>query len=201
MSKKRYKISWLIGCPTVYILNLCNLSLWGSWIKSIRECAPFSLSPRQPTFAQYSECSINISVLCSSILKPILWRIKWHALLLSSQVSTSTLYNGQTWPFKFRFCMNYLRKLCHLGRLWTDLAEIWCAFYHTLGHKSTKFAANSVHRRPRKDVYYATFEGKTQQPKFWQWDSALLHLLNQFLLVGDIQWKPGILDNAEYRET
>ena len=57
-------------------------------------------------------------------------------------------------------------QLRHPGHLWTDLAEIWCAFYHTLGQKSTNFSAKSVHRRTRKGVSDATSEGKIQRPKF-----------------------------------
>ena len=49
-----------------------------------------------------------------------------------------------------------------LGCMWTNLAEIWRTFDHTLVQKSTKVSATLVHRRPRKGVPYATFEGKTQ---------------------------------------
>ena len=62
--------------------------------------------------------------------------------------------------------MNCLQKLRHLSRLWTDLVKIWCAFYHTLGQKSTKLSAKSVYRRLRKGVSNTTFGGKIQQHKF-----------------------------------
>ena len=53
----------------------------------------------------------------------------------------------------------------HFGHLSTDLAEIWYTFDLTLDQKSTNIFAKSVHRRPRKGVFGATYEGEKQQPK------------------------------------
>ena len=49
--------------------------------------------------------------------------------------------------------------------LWTNLAEIWRTFDHTLGEKSTKILAKLVLRQQRKGVSDTTFEGKILKPK------------------------------------
>ena len=45
------------------------------------------------------------------------------------------------------------------------MAEIQWTFVVTLGEKSIHISAKSVHKWLRKDVCYATFGGKIQQPK------------------------------------
>ena len=61
--------------------------------------------------------------------------------------------------------MNCLWKLCHLGRLSTDLADIWWTLDRYLVLKSIKVLANSAHRRQRKGVSDTIFEGKKHRPK------------------------------------
>ena len=80
----------------------------------------------------------------------------------------SPLWNG-TQPEAVRgFCILPLIVASYalfLRCLWTNLAEIQWTFVVTLGEKSINISAKSAHKRPRKYVSEATFDGKIQQPK------------------------------------
>ena len=85
----------------------------------------------------------------------------------SSSPTVLILTVGQSSEFKFRLVVFFcLQKLHHLGRLLTDLAEIWYTFDLTLDQKSHKIFCQICPQRPRKGVSGATFEGKKHQPKF-----------------------------------